>query len=67
MKCRRCNEEIPDAEYNNPVGTGFCYECWVDHITECQKIVESVELDYSDFPEGKEVTVLKLKENKKDE
>ena len=30
-----------------------------------EEIVESVELDYSDFPEGKEVTVLKLKENKK--
>lgn len=40
MACRRCKKEIPDEEYNNAVGTGFCYGCWIDHITECQKIVE---------------------------
>ena len=27
-----------------------------------EKVMEYIEIDYSDFPEGREVTVLKLKE-----
>ena len=30
-----------------------------------EEVVERIEIDYSDFPEGKEVTVLKLKEKEK--
>lgn len=39
-KCRRCGKVIPEVEYWNSAGTGFCYRCWVNHITECQKIKE---------------------------
>ena len=39
-KCRRCGEEIPNQEYENSVGTGFCYGCWVNHLTDCQRIKE---------------------------
>lgn len=38
--CKRCGKQILKSEYENAVGTGFCYGCWVNFITDCQAIRE---------------------------
>ena len=51
-ECRRCHAVIPHDEYYNPVGTGYCYGCYVNYTSECPKLDIKQENDkMAEYPE----------------